>query len=407
MMDVHRFEKTYHTCTTRIWKSSICQEDKEGIETFLKEKRAKSTGYARLIKLAHTLLKIAKTLQKPIDKATESDIQKLVGHFENQPYSFWTKHDIRVILKQYYSWLNAGVYPKKVAWINTTIPKKVKSIVNHGELLTVGDVLSLIENTDNPRNKALISVLAESGARVGEIGNLTIRQVDIDNNGIVLNLNGKTGYRRIRLVTSTPFLINWLNFHPDKNNSSSPLWVNTGAYNHHKSLSYEGIRKIIRLTFMKAGIHKRANPHIFRHSRACQLAHKFTEFQMNAYFGWVQGSNMPAIYIHISGKDLDEHILRMNGLETQETQKNKIVEHRRCPRCETINSVTALYCGKCAEIIDPSLELKTQIETNNSNPKAKTPFLEWLQQDPEMKNILHKKTQEFKQLGVAGLNVLH
>lgn len=39
---------------------------------------------------------------------------------------------------------------------------------------------------ENPRDKALISVLYESGCRIGEILSLKIRNVEFDNNGSVV-----------------------------------------------------------------------------------------------------------------------------------------------------------------------------------------------------------------------------
>lgn len=393
-MDVHRSQQKYQRSFTYIWKSPLAEEDKQSIETFLKDQKTRGLSYARLVKLCQVLLKIGKMLGKTFEKAKEQDIKNLVHYYESGEYSFWTKHDIKAILKQFYAWLNKGTYPAKVAWINTTIPKKEKRLVNHKELLTQEEITKLIDTASHPRDKALISVLSESGARIGEIATLHIKHVDIDTNGIVLNLDGKTGHRRIRLVTSTPHLITWLNNHPDKTNPNAPVWVSIGAINYHKSLSYESIRKNIQILFKKTNINKKCYPYIFRHTRACQLAHHFTEFQMNAYFGWVQGSEMPSTYIHISGKDLDEHILRINGMKPGETPVYSKPQNRVCPRCENINSPTALYCQKCAEIVDPNLALKTQFE--KPVQKVKTPFLEWLQNDPEMRNVLKKKAEEFR-----------
>jgi integrase len=397
MADMHRFQKRYQSAVTSLWKSSLRREEKESIEQFLRDARARGTGFARLIKLCQVLVMLNERLEKPLSKAREEDIKKLVHHYESGDFSFWTRHDVKVIIKQYFAWLHKGEYPKKVAWICTTIPQKEKRLVHHGELLTIEDVNKIIDATDHPRNKALLAVLAESGARVGEIGNLTISQIDIDANGVVVNLEGKTGSRRIRLISSTPHLVTWLNNHPAKGNPSALVWVNYGPRGYHAPMSYEAIRKIIRLTFERAGIKKRCNPYIFRHTRACQLAHHLTEHQMNAYFGWVQGSEMPSTYVHISGKDLDEHILRINGLKPGETQVYAKPQDRICARCSTINSPTALYCSKCAEIVDPVLALKTQMqETEKPVKRVKTPFLEWLQNDPEMRDILRKKATEFR-----------
>jgi integrase/recombinase XerD len=397
-MDMHRFQQQFQTSKTRLWKTSLAEEDKESIELFLRDRKARGTGYARLTKLCQVLTHLGGLLGKSFHKAHENDIKDLVRHYEEGDYSKWVRHDIKVVLKQYYAWMNKGIYPKQVAWICTTIPLHEKRILYEGEILTQDEINKVIDSCDHPRNKALIAVFAESGARVAEIGEMLIRQITIDPNGAVLNVEGKTGSRRLRLVTATPHLVNWLNNHPDKNNPYAPVWVNVGAQRYHEGMSYEGIRKIIKLAFQKADIKKRCNPYIFRHTRACQLAHHLTEFQMNAYFGWVQGSEMPGLYVHISGKDLDEHLLRINGMKPGEKPIAFKPQARACPRCREINSPSALYCCKCAEIVDPALALKVKLEdAQKPVDTAKSPFSEWLQNDPELRELLKRKANEFKE----------
>ena len=189
----------------------------------------------------------------------------------------------------------------------------------------------------------------------------------------------------------------WLDIHPEKQNGNAPLWINIGTKDYHKQMTYEGVRKILIEAFKKAGIKKRCHPYIFRHSRASQLARHLTEFQMNAYFGWIQGSRMPAMYVHISGKDLDEDILRINGLKPGEKPIAYKSQVRTCPRCQEINSHNALYCCKCAEIVDPTLAMKSKMEESQKDATTiKSPFLEWLQNDPQLRELLKQKSMEFK-----------
>ncbi len=397
--DVHGFQKTYDRRIISLWKTDeLVREDKEGIERFLRDQKARGIGYARLIKLCGVLIIINKKLGKPFAEVTINDIKELIHGFEVSDYSFWTKHDFKVIIKQFYCWLNDGRYPHKVEWICTTIPIKQKRIPRTGDLLTSEDTEKLLDAADHPRDKALIATLSESGARIGEIGNLTIGQVDIDTNGVILTVDGKTGERRLRIVSATPHLMTWLNNHPDKKNPRAPLWTGTGPRAYHIQLSYAGIRVMIKRTFRKAGLKKRCHPYIFRHSRASQLAHHLTEFQMNAYFGWCQGSDTASIYVRVCGKELDKHILAISGLtpglpKTYEKPKDRI-----CPRCKTINSPTALYCSQCAEIVDPSLALKIQVQQVEKRvERIKSPFLEWVQQDPEMRDVLARKATEFRE----------
>ena len=42
------------------------------------------------------------------------------------------------------------------------------------------------------------------------------------------------------------------------------------------------------------------------------MANYLTEAQMNVYFGWTQGSDMPGVYVHLSGRDIDDAILKAN-----------------------------------------------------------------------------------------------
>jgi len=397
-MRMHRFPQQYRSSRERLFRSQICDADKQSIDFFLKDCQARGIGLARLTKLVQTLVILAETLGKPFDSAREQDIKDLVRHFEEGEYSQWRRHDVKVIIKQYFAWLNKGVYPASVAWICTTIPKHEKRIVTEGQLLTPEEVNRVIEACDHPRNKALVAVLSESGARISEIGNLLLYQVNIDPNGIVITVDGKTGSRRIRLISSGPHLIQWLNIHPERQNPHAQLWINVGANRHHKPMTYEGIRKLLQQTFERAKVNKRCNPHIFRHTRACQLAHHLTEFQMNAYFGWAQGSDMPATYVHISGKDLDEHLLRINGLRPSETPIYKKPENRICPRCKEVNPPQALYCGKCAEIVDPTLSLKTQVEnTKPIKDNISSPFGEWVLNDPEIKAMMKYKAEQYKE----------
>ena len=57
------------------------------------------------------------------------------------------------------------------------------------------------------------------------------------------------------------------------------------------------------------------------------MANYLTEAQMNLYFGWIQGSDMPSVYVHLSGRDVDDAVLKANGITAKEkTAKNQGVE---------------------------------------------------------------------------------
>ena len=55
---------------------------------------------------------------------------------------------------------------------------------------------------------------------------------------------------------------------------------------------------------------------------------------------------MAARYIHLSGKQVDDSILRMYGLKKEEIKKDPM-RQEPCSRCKTLNNINNNYCEKC------------------------------------------------------------
>ena len=300
-----------------------------------------------------TLCSVARRINKDFDKATKEDIMKFVEYLETSRYKDWTKHTYKQILKRFYKWLkgNNVEQPPEVKWLRASKAKLVHKIPE--ELITKEDTIKLIEKAETIRDKALISSLFESGCRISELGNLRIKNVAFDQYGTVIVVSGKTGMRRVRLIDSTPYLANWIENHPFRDEPDKPLWVSTNRK--RSSICYGTIRKMLNETATKAGIKKRTNPHLFRHSRSTINANFLTEAQMNNYFGWVQGSRMPSVYVHLSGRDVDATIINMHS-PNQKIVINKASENnfepKNCPRCRNSNPATSKYCNRCGAVLD-------------------------------------------------------
>ncbi|WGI17763.1 tyrosine-type recombinase/integrase [Methanonatronarchaeum sp. AMET-Sl] len=182
-------------------------------------------------------------------------------------------------MKSFYKWINGGEYPSKVKWINTTQKGKDKSKLPK-DLLTEEDILKLLRKCTHVRDKAFISILWETGARIGELIDLEVGDFEDHHHGFKINLNGKTGERRLLLISSVPHLTTWLNSHPNRNDKDAPLWVNIGNSHNGQKCSYMALSKILKKTAKEAGVDKPVNPHQFRHSRTTYLANEFTEAQL-------------------------------------------------------------------------------------------------------------------------------
>jgi hypothetical protein len=75
------------------------------------------------------------------------------------------------------------------------------------------------------------------------------------------------------------------------------------------------------------------------------------EAQLCKWFGWVQGSNVPARYVHLSGRDIDNAYDQMHGLSVPEDESDE-PQIRECGRCQELNEPEAAFCMRCGYPLD-------------------------------------------------------
>jgi len=148
--------------------------------------------------------------------------------------------------------------------------------------------------------------------------------------------------------------------HPFKDDPDAVVFCSFAKQNFGGVIDYQPLLRKVKQIAKKAGIKKRVYTHILRHSRASVLANYLTEAQMCEYFGWIQGSNMPRIYVHLSGRDIDKAINKIYGLKDEED--DEVMKPKRCPRCGYLNAPTDRFCGRCALILDEAERIKFEKE---------------------------------------------
>lgn len=329
------------------------------IKKFLSELESEGKSEKRIMKCENVLTNFSKWLRKDFTKATEEDIRKVIGkHIERSDYAEWTKHDYKAIIKQLYKRLEGeGEYfPKKIRWIRTSIHKSKQTLP---EILSVEEVVKMIKTTSNVKYKAMISLLYESGARISELMNMKVRDIEFNGDGALIRLKGKTGERRIPIVNSEEHLRNWLNSHPSPDEPNSLLW----------GISGERFRDILLRVAKKSGVNgKRIYPHLFRHSRASELAKTLTEPEMRQYFGWTGSSEMPNVYVHLSARDLTNAVLsKVHKIKESEIEEdNHKFRFIECPRCKKRNPPDSKFCN-CGRVLDTKMAMEIEEKQNGIN----------------------------------------
>ncbi|MCY4731924.1 tyrosine-type recombinase/integrase [Natronomonas gomsonensis] len=457
----------------------ILNRNKDLILNYKQDRVLDGLSEATLLRNTQRLKKVAEQAEKPFDEMEKRDVKGLVTWVHEQDYTDETVDTYKSVIKAFWSWLKDAEQdetPPEVKWIKLsngngngdTLPK---------DLLTKEDIEAQVNAAKNPRDKAFIYLLYETGARIGELIDLTVGDIEDRANGKKVVIEGKTGARRLPLVESVPHLNNWLNKHPNPE-KDAPLWckiqqggptkhlnpnnvddirdihgigpsraeqlndagIETGRdlVNHsaedladivsvnvttaekwlrqfdsdatltsEMKLGYRYLReKILAATMERAGIDKPSNPHHYRHSRASYLATEMTEAQLCEWFGWVQGSDVPAKYVHLSGRDIDNAYDEMHGLyePDEEEETPDVVE---CDRCQELNEPSASYCMRCGFALDQetAAEFEEQAEQDvkedyRDTEPSDTETVELLDafddalDDPEFKEELLKRISD-------------
>ncbi|RLG58503.1 hypothetical protein DRN86_05535 [Candidatus Geothermarchaeota archaeon] len=283
-------------------------EQKRVLRLFMQELLATGLSAWRRRGLAFVLRDLAVFVGKPFEEVTKEDLVKFFAYLRGEKgFKETTLTFYAAAIKRFFKWLNRGSPPEAVKWIKTTLKNRKLPVESSSDLITREDLKKLIAVADDPRDKAIIAVLYESACRASEFLSLKVKDVVFDEYGAVLIVKGKTGMRRVRLIESARLLKEWINKHPARNNPNAPLWISARG----KPLSHSSLLTIIKKLAGKAGLSKRVYPHLFRHSRLTELAKYLTEHELKVYAGWTQASRMAAVYVHLSGSDLDGKILRI------------------------------------------------------------------------------------------------
>lgn len=335
--------------------------DKFNIMRGISERRRKNYLY---------YLPILANLMKPktFDKAVKVDYKELVYRIEKEKkWGDRVKGDFKVALKTFVKWLkgdeDSNVAPSEIAWVRSGIKYKIKP---PDELLTDLEIKKLIKTAKNPRDKALISVAWEGGFRTVELLGIKIKDMTYTDDGIRIGVEGKTPRRDVLLIASAPLIANYLEFHPFRDDPNAPLWLIVSKIQNKEekkqkyyALNDQSLLKILHDIFKRAEIKKKPHVYLFRHTRATQLATKLKDAQLRQYMGWTMHSDMPSVYISLSGRDLDSTIMEMHGLKESETFKEKL-SIKVCERCHFKNSPERERCEQCTAPLDLSVAMEDQ-----------------------------------------------
>ncbi len=305
---------------------------------------------------------------------------------KDDPDKKWitTWNDYLWRLKYFYRWLHnardKGINAKSYdVWDTPTfINLKMKrakrlSPYSETEIWDKDELATIIKYEPYKRNKAILSLLWDLDARPHEITLLKIKHIRLKikyGEGEIPH-EAKTGSGPMLLTFSFPYVRDWLNEHPFKNEPDARLICNllTGSsigpdqiYDVMRQLKKRIERliennKINDANELERIYHllktKKWNPYCIRHSAITADSDYLPEYALKKKVRWSMNSKQGSRYIkRRMGNELRSKILEYNGIISEDMQKKK-PSILNCHRCNLVNILENKYCSKCSYPLKP------------------------------------------------------
>ena len=396
MRDLYNRRKRLTDWTKRV-NEDVDEPDRTDILKLIEHMQDKERAILWIVRCITALITLRTPLGKPFRNATKDDIRSILKWMEQKNYKASTNEKFRQVLKLFYKIVygNNEYYPEQVKWFSSKLGKEKmgkETSMDMAEYLEEEEILKLIESTPTLQSKAFLACMYESGARPEEFLRLTNTDTRIDSKGAVFMLRGKTGERRVRIISFAKLLQQWLELHPLKHQDYYPLWISEATNYKNEALGIRGAEKIIGMALRSSGLtNKHARLYILRHSRATHLAKHLTEAQTCTFFGWVLGSQVVRRYIHLSGKDVDNVLLAINQ-EGQVKKEEYKLKSLKCIRCSESISPGMNFCSRCALPVNLDNEYTREMELEQENKILKEKY------QKDMKNLHEEMNQKLAQI---------
>lgn len=310
---------------------------------------------------------IAQLLNKVRKPESEDPLHKWIG-----TYNFYIS-----ILKKFFKWYDAPYCMQGFKELR----RKEVSIYKPTDIWTTEDDLLFLKYCPSVRDRAYHAISRDLSCRPSEILRIRIKDVVFkmaqDKQYAEILVNGKTGSRHIPLINSIPYLKDWLDVHPSRNNPNAYLirshrtrdkMTSGGLLVIYKRYKNDYFPKLLETDIpvedkqlLQELLQKPWNPYIRRHSALTEKSKILKEHILRSHAGWQMSSKMPQKYLHYFGNESSESLLEAYGLKPKSEDINKL-QPIVCPNCAEPNKIDAKFCFKCRMVLSYSAYLETKEE---------------------------------------------
>jgi integrase len=293
-----------------------------------KVNRGKRISELRQWKYLDVLKPSLEFFRKPVSALTLKDVEKFERDLSsgtlhsnrNQPYAHATKVDIRGALQVYLRWrIGEARADKLTGWLDT------RALAKTPDFLKERDIEKLFRACKSARERFLIAILFDTGARATEFHNIRYEDVDIptgEGNHVKVTLREEYSKTKGRTIS-----LYWkLSLETVKEYLAERMAAGIKTDEPVYPVAYAASRKFLHRLGRKV-LGRPIHYHLFRHSSATFYASQMNRQQLCIRYGWTFSSDMPDIYIARAGVDMEQLDEKFTGTKV-ESLKHELAQER-------------------------------------------------------------------------------
>ena len=374
-----------------------CDDDRDALLEFsdrLKRMRSDYTWHRHEKLLRHSTIASENAPVDLVDARTDRDAADALCDWIHETYDIdetpYTNQDYRVAVR-IFGKRTLGrelaieqrekddiVPPVMKRAIKTTLPRNFKPRPDPAKMLWWDDHINpMLDACGRSRERAMIALSWDSGGRSEEVRELRVGDISDHKYGLKVSFDGKTGQRSPTLISSVPYVNQWLIDHPKSDDPTAPLWSDLDS---GREVSYQMQLKMLKKPARKAGVdHTDVHWRRMRKSSASFLASQgVSQAHLEDHHGWQRGSEVAAHYVAVFGDANDRAVASAHGLDVQEDEPEPVAP-LDCPRCQRETPRERPDCIWCGQPLShesvrrkktQTMELLDAIQTEDGDAAA-------------------------------------
>ena len=273
---------------------------------------ATTAGPRKIKDYRRYMLQFRDVLEKPYDSVSRTDAVMFWGLINHAQHEHQTKMTIRRTVKRFLKWHFRDlqmIEPLKNPRGPLVNPKKI----NKSVLFSHDEIEHMLRAAERVRDKAILAVLAETGARPQEIRDAKWGDINWDAKEIHLYSTKTTRDRDLPIIKAHDYLRYWFEHwvydDPTPNDYIFPALARA-RQPRNKPISTSFMNRIVQRLAQKVGIQRRVHTYLLRHSRLTEVYRLGVKgIEHNKFAGHVPGSKHQNVYVHLDNRDLKESLI--------------------------------------------------------------------------------------------------